>query len=82
MIGPLLVKFSLNRLEQRAIEDGWLLAREDLALVSDLANIEAVAQESGERSPGESLEFSAVPAPAESLIACDDKNLCQIKNGP
>jgi hypothetical protein len=53
MIGPLLVKFSLNRLEQRAIEDGWLLAREDLALVPDLTDIEAVAQESGERSPGD-----------------------------
>src|SRR5215475_11253178 len=25
VIVPLLVKFSLNRLEQRAIEDGWLL---------------------------------------------------------
>ena len=53
VIGPLPVKFSLNRLEQRSIEDGWLLAREHLALVADLANIEAVAQESGERSAGE-----------------------------
>src|SRR5262245_6801079 len=53
MIGPLLVKLSLNRLKQRAIEDGGLLAREDLALVADLTDIKAVAQESGERSPGE-----------------------------
>jgi hypothetical protein len=44
VIGPLLVKFSLNRLEQCAIEDGWLLAREDLALVSDLTDIEAIAR--------------------------------------
>ena len=43
MIGPLLVKLSLNRLKQRSIEDGWLLARKDLALVSDLTNIEAIA---------------------------------------
>jgi hypothetical protein len=35
MIGPLPVK---NRLKQRAIEDGWLLARKDLALVADLTN--------------------------------------------
>jgi hypothetical protein len=53
MIGPLLVKFGLNRLKQRAIEDGRLLGREDLALVADLTNIEAVAQESGKRSTGE-----------------------------
>ena len=53
MIGPLLVKFSLNRLEQRAIENSGLLAWEDLALVADLADIEAIAQESGERSTGE-----------------------------
>ena len=53
VIGSLLVKLSLNRLKQRAIEDGWLLARKDLALVADLSNIEAVAQEGGERSPGE-----------------------------
>ena len=53
MIGPLLVKLSLNRLKQRAIEEGWLLARKDLALVPDLTNIKAVAQESGQRSTGE-----------------------------
>jgi hypothetical protein len=53
IIGPLPVKLSLNRLKQRAIEDGGLLARKDLALVPDLTNIEAVAQEGGERSPGE-----------------------------
>jgi len=43
VIGPLLVKLSLNRFKQRAIEDDWLLAWEDLALVADLTNIEAVA---------------------------------------
>ena len=53
MTGPLLVKFSLNRLEQRSIEDGCLLAREHLTLVSDLTDIEAIAQESGERATGE-----------------------------
>jgi hypothetical protein len=53
MIGPLLVKLNLNGLKQCPIENSGLLAREDLALVADLANIEAVAQEGGERSPGE-----------------------------
>jgi hypothetical protein len=43
----LLVELGLNRLEQRPIKDGWLLAWEDRAFVSDLADIEAVAQESG-----------------------------------
>jgi hypothetical protein len=50
VIGPLLVELGLNGLEQRPIKDGWLFAREDLAFVADLANIEAVAQESGEGS--------------------------------
>ena len=38
---------------QCAIEDGGLLAWEDLALVADLTNIEAIAQESGKRSTSE-----------------------------
>jgi hypothetical protein len=53
VIGPLLVELGLNGLEQRPIKDGWLFAREDLAFVADLANIEAVAQESGEGSASE-----------------------------
>jgi hypothetical protein len=53
IVGPLPIKLSLNGLKQCAIEDGGLLARKDLALVSDLTNIEAVAQEGGKRSPGE-----------------------------
>jgi hypothetical protein len=39
-----MVKPSLNCLEQSSVDDGCLLAREDLALVSDLTNVEAIAQ--------------------------------------
>ena len=53
MIDSLLVKFGLNCLEQGPIEDGKLLAWEDLALVADLADIEAIAQQRGERPTGE-----------------------------
>ncbi len=53
VIGSLLVKFGLNRLEQGSIEDSGLLAWENLTLVSDLPDIEAIAQQSGERSTSE-----------------------------
>ena len=52
MIGPLPVELGLNRIEQGPIENGRLLSGEDLAPVSDLADIEAIAQESGERIHG------------------------------
>ena len=54
VIGPLLVKFSLNRLEQRSIQEmavcspGQRPPRE-----LDLTDIEAIAQESGKRPTGE-----------------------------
>lgn len=53
LIGPLLVELGLNRLEQGLLEDGGLLAREDLAFVSDLADIKTVTQEGGEAPSGE-----------------------------
>ncbi len=49
--GPLIRKLLLDRIEQSALHDRWLLARQDLALVSDLADIKPVAQEIKQRSP-------------------------------
>jgi hypothetical protein len=49
----LLCKSQLNGLEQITIENGWMLSRADLAPEDDLADIEPVAQEIGERPSGE-----------------------------
>ena len=51
VIGSLLVEFALNCVKQRPIEYGCLLSRENLAPISDLPDIKAVAQESGDRGP-------------------------------
>jgi hypothetical protein len=48
VIAPLLVEPGLKGLEQLAIENSRLRALEDLALVFDFSNIEAVAQKIGE----------------------------------
>ena len=46
-------ELGLDGLEQIAIDDGRLLARQNLALEDDLADVEPVAQEMGERATGE-----------------------------
>ena len=53
MIIHLLVQLGLDRIEQGAIDDGRLLARKGLALEHHLANVEAVAEKIGKRTPGE-----------------------------
>jgi hypothetical protein len=49
--GPLIRKLLLNRIEEGTVHDRRLLARQDVALISDLADIKPVAQEIGQRSP-------------------------------
>ena len=44
-------KLLLDRIEEGAIHDWGLLARQDLTLVFDFADIESVAQEIEQRSP-------------------------------
>jgi hypothetical protein len=51
--GPLIRKLLLGRIEQGAVHDRWLLAGQDVALISDLADIEPVAEEVEQRSPFE-----------------------------
>jgi hypothetical protein len=48
--GPLIGKLLLDRIEQGAIHYRRLLAGQDFTLVSDLADIEPVAQEIEQRS--------------------------------
>jgi hypothetical protein len=43
----------LHRVKQITIEDGGLLAGEDLTLEDDLAEVEPIAKKMGERTAGE-----------------------------
>jgi len=56
VLDPLIRQLLLDRIEQGAVNDRWLLAGQDLTLISDLADIEPVAQEIEQRS---SLEWDA-----------------------
>jgi len=54
--GPLIRKFLLDRIEEGTIHDRRLFAGQDVAFISDLTDIEPVAQEIEQRSP---LEWDA-----------------------
>jgi hypothetical protein len=47
------IELGLHRVKEITIEDGGLLAGEDLALEGDLADVEPIAQKMGERATGE-----------------------------
>ena len=53
VIVALLIELSLHRVKEITIENGGLLAGEDLALEDDLAEVEPIAQKMGERTAGE-----------------------------
>jgi hypothetical protein len=53
VIVALVVELGLHRVKEITIEDGGLLAGEDLALESDLADVEPIAEKMGERAAGE-----------------------------
>src|SRR5260221_1611526 len=53
VIVALVVELGLHRVKEITIEDGGLLAGEDLALEDDLADVEPIAQKMGERAAGE-----------------------------
>jgi hypothetical protein len=48
----LVVDLGLHRVKEIPIEDGGLLAGEDVALEDDLADVEPIAQKMGERGRG------------------------------
>src|SRR5260370_25351578 len=58
----LFVELGLHRVKEIAIEDGGLLAGEDLALEHDLADIEPIAQKMGERAAGKRDPANRAPA--------------------
>src|SRR5258708_37926839 len=53
VIVALVVELGLHRVKEITIDDGGLLAGEDLALEGDLADVEPIAQKMGERAAGE-----------------------------
>src|SRR5260370_39089374 len=53
VIVALIVELGLHCVKEVTIDDGGLLAGEDLALEGDLADVEPIAQKMGERSAGE-----------------------------
>src|SRR5260370_24987811 len=53
LVVAVVAKLGLHRVKEITIQDGALLAGQDLALEDDLTNIEPIAQKMGERAAGE-----------------------------
>src|SRR5215213_9471867 len=68
------IEEGLHGLEHSPLDQGWLLASVDPTLVGDLAEVEAVAQDVGQRSPPDRAVADAVPvsaaAPGRADAAC------------
>jgi hypothetical protein len=62
VVVALVIELGLHRIEEITIEDGGLLAGEDLALEDDLADIEPIAQKMGERTAGKRDPANRAPA--------------------
>src|ERR1700734_2461407 len=77
MIVCLLRQLGLNGLKQLVVDDGFLFPLQDLALEGNLADIEAIAQQVGERTAGKG---NAADLFSRSKIPnlCDDPSLAQI----
>src|SRR5262245_10251899 len=71
------VELGLHGVKEITIEDGGLLARKDVALEGDLADIEAVAQEMGERTARERDASDRPPALERSHLG-DDASFTQV----
>src|SRR5437588_11938553 len=77
VIVALVVELDLHRVKEITIEDGGLLAGEDLALEHDLADIEPIAQEVGERAAGEGDSANRAPALEQSHLG-DNSSLAEV----
>src|SRR5258708_8004340 len=73
----LLVELGLHRVKEITIEDGGLLAGEDLALEDDLADIEPIAQKMGERTAGKRDPANRAPAFERSHLG-DNRSLAKV----
>ena len=77
VIVALVVELGLHRVKEITIEDGGLLAGEDLALECDLADVEPIAQEMGERAAGESDAANRAPGLERTHLG-DDPSLAKV----
>ena len=71
VIVALVVELGLHRVKEITIEDGGLLAGEDLALEGDLADVEPIAQKMGERAAGEWDAANCAPGLERSHLRDD-----------
>src|SRR6267142_3366552 len=77
VIVALIVELGLHRVKEITIEDGGLLAGEDLALEGDLADVEPIAQKMGERAAGEWDAANRSPGLERSHLG-DDPPLAKV----
>src|SRR6267143_4017898 len=71
VIVALVVELGLHSIKEITIEDGGLLAGEDLALEGDLADVEPIAQKMGERAAGEWDAANGAPSLERSHLGND-----------
>src|SRR6266566_9871421 len=71
VIVALAVELCLHRLKEVTIEDGGLLAGQDLALEGDLADVEPIAQKMGESTAGEWDPTNRAPGLERSHLGDD-----------
>src|SRR5207245_8407081 len=79
VIVALVVELGLHRVKEITIDDGGLLAGEDLALEGDLADIEPIAQKVGERTAGEWDPANLVSGLERSHLG-DDLSLAKVRH--
>src|SRR5438552_4979833 len=77
VIVALVVELGLHRVKEITIEDGGLLAGEDLALEGDLADVEPIAQKMGEWAAGEWDAANGAPGLERSHLG-DDPALAKV----
>src|SRR5258708_35383487 len=77
VIVALVIELGLHRVKEITIEDGGLLAGKDLALESDLANVEPIAQKMGERTAGKWDAANRAPGLERSHLG-DDAPLTKV----
>src|SRR5213080_4473043 len=77
VIVTLVVELGLHRVKEIAIEDGGLLAGEELALEGDLADVEPIAQKMGERATSEWDAANRAPGLERSHLG-DDPSLAKV----
>src|SRR6266436_2790164 len=77
VVVALVVELGPHRVKEITIEDGWLLAGEDLALEGDLADVEPIAQKMGERAAGEWDAANRAPGLERSHLG-DDPSLAKV----